>query len=117
MPQDSLRDLGLKLGLGQPGADLLLERNPPERRVLNALYRHLANRLADAGHGNRQEIHQKSGVDSRRQHGNAMLFRQFVDFLHRHFLFFGKERNHCFHRTAKKVIHNPIHKTIGITLF
>ena len=79
MPQNSLLDFSLKLGLGETGADLLLERNPPERRVLNAFHRHLANRLADAGHGNRQEIHQKSGIDSRCQYGNAVLFRQFVD--------------------------------------
>ena len=63
----------------QAGADLLLERQPPDPGVLDAVDVHRLHRLADAGQHDRQGVHREAGVDAGAEDGDLALLRQLVD--------------------------------------
>ena len=53
-------DLALELLARQPGADLLLERQPADARVLHAVHFDAIDALADRGQRDRQRVHREA---------------------------------------------------------
>ena len=66
----------LELLARQPGADLLLERQPADARVLDAVDADRLDPLADAGQRDRQRVHHEAGVDAGAEHRDLRLLRQ-----------------------------------------
>ncbi len=52
----------------QAGADLLLERQPADARVLDAVHGDAIDALADGGQRDRQRVHREAGVDAGAEH-------------------------------------------------
>jgi hypothetical protein len=73
------RDLALELIPRQPGADLLLERQPSVPRILHAIHRHGLDALAGNGQHDGQSIHHEARIDPGREHGNLRTPRHRVD--------------------------------------
>ena len=69
----------LKLRRGQPGANLLLERQPPDTRVLDAVHHHTVDALTRGRERNRQGIHGEAWIDARAKHRHPRLLRPTVD--------------------------------------
>jgi hypothetical protein len=68
-----------ELRRGQAGADLLLEGQAADPRVLDAVDAHRVYPLADGGEGDRQRIHGESGVHPGADDGHLRLLRRRVD--------------------------------------
>ena len=60
MPHAAVVHLLLELLGRQAGADLLLERQPPNPRVLNAVDDDAIDALADGGQHDRQRVHREA---------------------------------------------------------
>ena len=62
-----------------PDPILRLEGPTPLRRVLGARDRNVVDALADGRQRERQRVHQKTGVDARRQYGTPGAFGCSID--------------------------------------
>ena len=63
----------------EAGADLLLERQPADARVLHAVDDDAIDALADRRQRDRQRVHREAGVDAGAEHRDLRLLRQRVN--------------------------------------
>ena len=78
MAHAAIVHLLLELLAGQAGADLLLERQPADARVLDAFDLDRLDALADAGQHDRQRVHDEAGIHAGPEHGHLRLLRHRV---------------------------------------
>src|SRR5581483_8759225 len=69
----------LELLGGEAGADLLLERQPADSGVLDAIDEDAIDALAHRRERDRQRVHREAGVDAGAEHGDSRLLRHRVD--------------------------------------
>ena len=69
-------DLLLELLAREAGADLLLERQPADARVLHAIDADRLHAFAHAGQRDRQRVHHEPRVHARAEHRNLGFFRE-----------------------------------------
>jgi len=70
-------DAALELLGREPRADLLLERQAPDARILHAVHLHAVHPLADGGQRDRQRVHHETGIHAGAQHRHLRLARRF----------------------------------------
>ena len=79
MAHAAVVDLALELLARQARADLLLERQPADARVLDPIDADRVHPLADAGQRDRQRVHREPRVHAGAEHRHLRLLRQLVD--------------------------------------
>ena len=79
VPHAAVVHLLLKLLAREPGADLLLKRQPPDARVLDPVDPNRIHSLADAGQRDRQRIHHETRVDAGADDRRLRLPRQPIE--------------------------------------
>src|SRR6266508_4542760 len=79
VPHGAVVDFLLKLFGREPRADLLLERQAANPRVLNAVHGDAIHALADGGERDRQRIHREPGVHAGAEHADFRLLRHRVN--------------------------------------
>src|SRR5579871_1844305 len=79
VPHAPIVDFLLELLGREACADLLLERQPADARVLHAVDDDAVDALADGGQRDRQRVHREAGIDAGSEHGHFRFLRQRVN--------------------------------------